>query len=142
MFGVDPAKNIAKAATKNGIRTIPSFFNLKTSKVIKKQFKPNLIICRNVIPHVENINSVISGLSNLINNNGNVFIEFHYSRNLVEKMHYDYIYHEHVFYYSIQSIENILNKHGLKIFDCFSSPITGGSLVIMHQKQIKEKQIF
>ena len=142
LLGVDPAKNIAKAATKNGIRTIPSFFNLKTSKVIKKQFKPNLIICRNVIPHVENINSVISGLSNLINNNGNVFIEFHYSRNLVEKMHYDYIYHEHVFYYSIQSIENILNKHGLKIFDCFSSPISGGSLVIIASKTNKRKTNF
>ena len=139
LLGVDPAKNIAKTATKNGIKTIPSFFNLQTSKALKKQFKPNLIICRNVIPHVENINDVISGLSNLVTNKGNIFIEFHYAKNLVEKMHYDYIYHEHVFYYSIKSLENILNKYGLKIFDCFSSPISGGSLVIVASKINKSK---
>lgn len=139
ILGIDPAKNIAQKATNEGIKTIPFFFNFQTSKQIKQIIQPKLIICRNVIPHVENINSVISGISNLISKSGNIFIEFHYARNLAEKMQYDYIYHEHIFYYSIKSLENILKKYGLKIFDCFKSPISGGSIVLITSKKNNKK---
>ena len=139
ILGIDPAKNIAQKANRDGIKTLPIFFNLKNSKKIKKKIHPDVIICRNVIPHVENVNSVISGISNLISKNGNVFIEFHYAKNIVKKMHYDYIYHEHIFYYSIKSLENILKKYNLKIFDCFKSPISGGSIVLIASKKINKK---
>ena len=53
ILGIDPAKNIAKKANSKGLKTLPVFFNEKTAKKIKKIFKPNIIVCRNVIPHVE-----------------------------------------------------------------------------------------
>ena len=58
-------------------------------------------------------------------------IEFHYAKLLYTKNHYDYIYHEHIFYYTLRSIMYLLNKHKLYGFDCFESPISGGSIVLV-----------
>lgn len=131
VIGIDPAKNLAKKANKNGIKTIPLFFNYKNSKKIKNFFgSQDIIICRNVLPHIENINDTILGIKNLLNKNGKVYIEFHYAKYLNTKLHYDYIYHEHIFYYTVSSIAYLLQKFNLNPIDYFNSPISGGSIVL------------
>ena len=136
VIGIDPAKNIAKIASIKGIKTYTDFFNSKTAdKIIKKhKKKPDLIICRNVIPHIDNIQSVMRGLNKLISDEGIGAIEFHNATNLILKKHYDYIYHEHIFYFTLTSLNNVLKKHGLYPFDYFESPISGGSFVILFKK--------
>ncbi len=140
ILGIDPAKNIANKANKLGVQTIPDFFNHESAKYIKKKyFSPDIVICRNVIPHVENINSVIKGIANVLNANGKAYIEFHYAENLSKNLHYDYIYHEHVFYYTLYSITKLLNLHKLYPVDYFKSPISGGSIVLEISKNSKLK---
>ena len=135
-IGIDPAKNIAKIANSKGIKTHVDFFNLDTAKKITKIYKkkPDLVICRNVIPHIENIKSVMRGLNKLISKDGIGAIEFHNARNIIKKKHYDYIYHEHVYYFTLTTINDVLKRHGLFGFDFFQSPISGGSLVILFKK--------
>jgi 2-polyprenyl-3-methyl-5-hydroxy-6-metoxy-1,4-benzoquinol methylase len=142
VLGVDPAKNIARKANKNGIKTLPLFFNkINALKIKKNYFSPDIIICRNVIPHVENINSVIGGISTILNKNGKAYIEFHYAENLSKNLHYDYIYHEHIFYFTYFSIKKLLNKHKLYPIDYFNSPISGGSIVLeISRNKIKESK--
>ena len=137
VLGIDPAKNLAKKANLCGIKTIPEFFNLKISKKIIKieKDKPNIIICRNVIPHVENINDVLSGIKNLLSNDGYGVIEFHNASHIIKKKHYDYIYHEHIFYYTLSTLSKVLKNQGLYPFDYFISPISGGSYVIIFSKK-------
>ena len=140
VIGVDPAKNIARKANKANIKTIPKFFNSKVAQeIVNSKGKQDVIICRNVIPHVENIHSVINGISKLMHDGSNAFIEFHYAKLLSTKYHYDYIYHEHIFYYTIKSLTYLLNKYSLNVYDCFESPISGGSLVLVISK--KENKI-
>ena len=137
VIGIDPAKNIAKIASQKGIKTYTDFFNSKTAdKIIKKhQKKPDLILCRNVIPHIENIQSVMKGLNRLISEDGLGAIEFHNATNLIMNKHYDYIYHEHIFYFTLTSIYNVLKKNNLHAFDFFKSPISGGSYVILFKRK-------
>ena len=136
ILGVDPAKNIVKKANEKKIKTIPLFFNKKTSTLIKKNyFSPDIVICRNVVPHVENIHSVIGGISNVLATDGKAYIEFHYAENLNKNLHYDYIYHEHIFYFTLMSMKNLLEQHGLYAVDYFKSPISGGSLVVVASKK-------
>ena len=136
VIGIDPAKNIGKIANLKGIKTHIDFFNLNTAKKINKIYKkkPDLIICRNVIPHIENIKSVMQGLKILISDNGIGVIEFHNAKNIIKNSHYDYIYHEHIFYFTLTSINNVLKNNGLYGFDFFKSPISGGSFVILFKK--------
>ena len=136
ILGIDPAKNISKKANKNGVNTISNFFSFELAKKIKKNYQNiSLIFARNVIPHVKNINSVVKGISELSDKNSVVAIEFHYSKFILEELQYDSIYHEHIFYFSIKTITKLFNKHKLYPFDVFSSPISGGSIVLIFSKQ-------
>ena len=78
-----------------------------------------------------NIHSVIEGIKVLISEKGVGVIEFHNSSLLVEELQYDYIYHEHLYYFTLKSISKLLSLHQLNIFDMFLSPISGGSYVIL-----------
>ena len=142
VLGIDPAKNICKIANLDGIKTIPEFFSEKTSIKIKKKYKNvDLIFARNVIPHVKNIHSVVKGISNLASDESIVAIEFHYSKDILNELQYDSIYHEHLFYFTIKTISNLFSKYSLYPFDVFSSPISGGSLVLIFSKKERKKKI-
>jgi len=135
VLGIDPAQNIAKKAADNGIPTIADFFNVDIArKILKDHGHPSVVMARNVIPHVKEIHSIVEGLSELIDSSGIVAIELHYAKKIIEELHYDSIYHEHLFYFSIKSIEGLFEKYGLYSYDIFSSPISGGSLVIFFSK--------
>ena len=141
-LGVDPAKNLIKLATKKGINTIPNFFSFDLSQILKKKFgKQSIIIARNVIPHVENIHSVVKGISNILDKNDKAVsaIEFHNASTILKDLHYDSIYHEHVFFFSILTISKIFKKYGLYSFDIIKSPISGGSWVIFFSKNKLKK---
>ena len=140
VLGVDPAKNIAEIATKDGVPTLAEFFNLDTSNSIKeKNGNADIVFARNVIPHVKEVHSIIEGISNLLKEDGLGVIEFHYSQIILDELHYDSIYHEHLFFYSLQSIIFLLNQYGLMPFDLTQSPISGGSLVIYFSKFQREQ---
>lgn len=143
VLGVDPAGNIAKIAIKDEIDTLIDFFGLEAAKkIFNNQGTADLIIARNVIPHVENIKDVIEGISFLLNKNGVGIIEFHRADIILDELHYDSIYHEHLFYYSITSLTFLLSKFNLYPFDLDISPISGGSFVIYFSKIIREKSEF
>ena len=76
----------------------------------KKKFKPDLIFARNVIPHVSELNSVVKGISNLSSDKTTVAIEFHYAGEILKDLQYDPIYHEHIYYFSIESISKIFKN--------------------------------
>jgi hypothetical protein len=135
ILGVDPAKNIAEMATQAGVPTMAEFFNLNTAQIIKgKHGNADIVFARNVIPHVKEVHSIIEGIADLLKEDALGVIEFHYSKIILDELHYDSVYHEHLFFYSLQSIIYLLNQYGLKPFDLTRSPISGGSLVIYFSK--------
>ena len=131
VLGIDPARNIATQAGEAGIPTWAEFFNIEVAhRILSEVARPRIVMARNVIPHVKEIHSIVEGLSELVDDDGVVVIEFHYAKTIVEELHYDSIYHEHLFYFSIQSLCALFAQYGLKPFDAFESPISGGSLVL------------
>jgi SAM-dependent methyltransferase len=140
ILGIDPAENIAKDASNNGVRTIPKFFNVNLAKkLIEKDGQADIIFARNVIPHVKDIHSVIEGMSNFLKEDGVGIIEFHNVGLVLDNLHYDYIYHEHLFYFSLKTINGLLQMHDLYIYDLMYSPISGGSWVVYFSKNQKPK---
>ena len=140
VLGIDPAKNIAELAVKNGIPTKADFFTLDlANRLAEKEGKADIVFARNVIPHVKEIHSVIGGINTLINEGGVGIIEVHNAGLILEELHYDYIYHEHLFYYTLKTISGLIERYGLHVFDVMLSPISGGSWVIYFSKNKKEK---
>ena len=141
VLGVDPAENIAKTANQNGIFTWPEFFGEKISgQIVLKEGLADFMFARNVIPHVADIHDVIAGMKRCLHPEGVGAIEFHYAKVIVDGLHYDSIYHEHLFYFSLKSIGFLLNLHGLQAFDLIESPISGGSLVLYFSHKDSKKK--
>ena len=136
VLGVDPAKNLAELAEKSGIPTIANFFGLNVAKeVTRENGQADIVIARNVIPHVPDPNDVVGGMAECLKENGVGAIEFHWIGKILSELHYDSIYHEHFFYHSLHSINELLLRHGLNLFDVAESPISGGSLVAFFSKE-------
>ncbi|MDC1122781.1 class I SAM-dependent methyltransferase [Nitrospinaceae bacterium] len=136
VLGVDPAQNIAANATNAGIPTWAEFFDITIAKkILAEKQQPNIVMARNVIPHVKEIHSIVEGLSALVDDTGMVVIEFHYAKAIAEELHYDSIYHEHLFYFSIKSLCGLFAQYGLFPFDVLESPISGGSLVLFFSRK-------
>lgn len=139
VIGIDPASNISKTANENGIFTINNFFNKQLAQdLVREEKNVDLIFARNVIPHVKEIHSIIDGISILSSNETTVAIEFHYSGTIIEELHYDSIYHEHLFYFTISTIGNLFKSYGLYFFDIIKSPISGGSVILLFSKRQRE----
>lgn len=139
VLGVDPAENITQIANESGIPTVEAFFGLELAKKIVKQHGvANCVFARNVIPHVEDVYDVIAGMAHCLEDNGIGAIEFHYSQIILDELHYDSIYHEHLCYHSLESISYLLEKHGMTVFDVTESPISGGSLVVYFSKNKRQ----
>ena len=135
VLGVDPAKNIVEIAVKNGIPSKAAFFGEDTAKEIVKEKGPaKVVFARNVVPHVANLHDFIEGMAASVDDNGLVVIEAHYAKKIFDELHYDSIYHEHLCYFTLKSMEFLLKKHGLHVVDITTSPISGGSLVYYIKK--------
>ncbi len=140
VLGVDPAENIAKMAIAEGIPTICGFFDRSMAEdIVRQQRFPGVIIVRNVLPHVANLHGFVGGIRKCMDVNTLLVIEVHYVKSILEELHYDSIYHEHLCYFSLKSLEQLIGSYGLHIYDIMASPISGGSVVVFARLSQCEK---
>ena len=136
VLGIDPAKNIVREANQRGVRTLYRFWGKQVSEETVADFgNAKVVIARNVIPHVSELHDVIAGIEYALRDDGVGIIEFHYAGQILQELHYDSIYHEHLCYFSIKSITYLLNLYDLVPFRIDTSPISGGSYVIYFSKK-------
>ena len=139
VLGIDPARNIGAIATEKGIRNIEAFFGQAVGEEVLSAEGPfDIVVARNVIPHVKNIHSVILGIRQVLGAKSLGVIEVHDSRLIQDEIQYDYVYHEHLFYFSLKSVTSLLALHDLFVFDVERSPISGGSWVVYFSRERRE----
>ena len=128
VLGVTPEK-IGKLAIKKGIPTIIDYFTDKISRrIIRKHGKAKIITATNVFAHIDNINQVIRSILKTLEKDGVFISESHYLLPLIKTVQYDTIYHEHLRYYSLDSLNFLFKKHNLEIIDVKEIPTHGGSI--------------
>ncbi len=136
ILGVDPAANIAAMARDAGVPTLTEFFGLDVARqVVEAHGQADAVFARNVIPHVANAADVVAGMAHCLAPDGTGAIEFHRADVILRELHYDSIYHEHLYYHSLDSLTRLLNQFGLVPFDVDISPISGGSFVVYFSKE-------
>ena len=109
--------------------TIINYFDNKiASKVIRKYGKAKVITATNVFAHIDNINNIVKSIIKTLRSDGVFISESHYLLPLIKTVQYDTIYHEHLRYYSLESLNYLLKKHCLEIFNVKEIPTHGGSI--------------
>ncbi len=132
ILGVEPAKNLAKLANKQKIKTLNAFLNFKTMKKIKKN--ADLILASNVFAHSDEPKVMAECMLKLIKKNGTIIIEIQYLLNTLKDLTFDNIYHEHYNYWSLTSLKNFFDQFDAKIFRAERIETHGGSLRIYVKK--------
>ncbi|MFI4937154.1 MAG: class I SAM-dependent methyltransferase [Candidatus Berkiellales bacterium] len=129
VLGIDPAQNIAKVANEKGIPTLCEFFNENLANKLMAQGKQaDVIHANNVMAHVPDIKGFIKGLKILLKPSGIAVIEVPYFADLVEKLEFDTIYHEHVYYFSVKPLAAAFKSAGLELYNLEKLNIHGGTL--------------
>lgn len=138
VVGIEPAKNVARAAMANGVPTEAVFFGSATARSLRARHgSADLIVGNNVLAHVPDLNDFIAGMRTLLKPNGTITMEFPHLLRLVEGTEFDTIYHEHFSYFSLRVARRIFQSHGLSIYDVRELSTHGGSLRIF-AKHLKD----
>jgi hypothetical protein len=127
ILGVEAAKLPSEIANAAGLKTLRAFFNTDTARAIGRKFK--VINASGVFFHLEELHSVTEGIRLSLADDGVFVIQFLYMKRIVENDAFDQIYHEHLLYYNLRTLERLLQRHGLALFDAELSPIHGGSII-------------
>ena len=135
--GIEPAKNLADLANKNGINTFHGYLNDKALNPIKNG--ADLLLASNVFAHADDLKSMAESMKKLIKPEGVIIIEVQYLLNTIKDLTFDNIYHEHTNYWSLFSLNRFFNDLGLRIFDVEEINTHGGSIrvYVSQKKDIK-----
>ena len=137
ILGIEPAKNLAKLANKNKIKTFNGFLNIKNIKNIKKN--ADLILASNVFAHSDNLKEMATCMIQLLSKKGTIIIEVQYLLNTLKDLTFDNIYHEHYNYWSLTSLTNFFKEFKVKIFKVEKIATHGGSIRIYIKKDKNTK---
>jgi SAM-dependent methyltransferase len=140
--GMDPANNLLNAKKRRNLNIEVNYFNLET---VKKKFfdkKFDLIFARNVIAHFQDPNNLFEGAKYISKKNSVLIIEVPHLLTIFNKNQYDNIFHEHVGYHSLISVNKIAENFGFKLFDCEIIESQGKSLrcFYIYNKKIKDNR--
>lgn len=135
VLGVEPT-NAGKLAIERGIRTEIAFFGKEEAARLKARYgQARLITAANVFAHIGNVHGVVSGILDFLGPRGVFVSESHYLLGLIETLQYDTIYHEHLRYYSVKSLINLFDIHGLEVFHVKKIPSHGGSIRVYSSRK-------
>jgi 2-polyprenyl-3-methyl-5-hydroxy-6-metoxy-1,4-benzoquinol methylase len=141
VLGVEPT-NIAKIANKNKIKTIQSFFNPKTAKLIKNKLgKAKIITATNVFAHMSTLGDVMNSICLLLKEDGYFVFENHYIMPIINNVQYDTFYHEHIRTYSLLSLQKLFKIYNLNLYDAKIVKRYGGSIrCFVSRKKVKNSK--
>ena len=127
--GVDPTPKMTAIAIANGIDTITECFSVEVAhKIVDEKGKAAVVTGTNVIAHVDDLDDLMEGIDILLEEKGIFVIEAPYFANLVEKLEYDTIYHQHLSYFSVHPITQFAKRFGMELFNVKQTNIHGGSI--------------
>jgi len=138
VINCDASKNLTEISKQKGIPTYNAFWGVETAKKLDKKFK--LITSTNVFQHTPPIVDFVEAISISLDKFGIWCLEFPYWKTNMETKQFDQIYHEHVYFYLVEPIKQLVEQFGLRIIKVVPQSIHGGSLrlLISHKGELGE----
>jgi nucleoside-diphosphate-sugar epimerase/SAM-dependent methyltransferase len=135
-IGVEPARNIAEIAIKNGVKTIVNYFNDESvNEIIKSEGYADIITANNVFAHTKDLENMVFNVKKLLKGPGIFIIEVQYLLDTIKNLTFDNIYHEHIHYFSLFPLKKFFEKNGMEIFNVQHIDSHGGSIRVFIQKK-------
>jgi SAM-dependent methyltransferase len=135
VLGIEPAGEIARAATNAGVPTLARYFTKElAAEVLGEYGHATVIAGNNVLANIDDLDEVMEGAKLLLAPEGLIVMETSYWRDVVAQGLIDTIYHEHLSYFSVAPLELFFQRHGLQLIDCQWNANKGGSIRLTAQR--------
>ena len=129
ILGVEPSKNVADKAISVGVPTLNKFFNTNNVSNLKSFLgKTNVIMASNCICHIPDLDDLIQAIDLLLSLDGTFIFEEPYLGSMIEKTSYDQIYDEHIYMFSVSSVQKIFKRYNFELIDAIPQTTHGGSM--------------
>lgn len=129
VLGIEPASNVAELARERGVDTLERFFGPETAREVRDERGPaRVVAANNVLAHVDDTPGFLDGVRTLLHPDGVAVVEVPYLVDLVDRVEYDTVYHEHLCYFSVKALAGLAERAGLRLADVERIPVHGGSL--------------
>ena len=135
--GIDPSPYMANIATNNGIYTYQGFVGKDAIKdALNRHGKAKIICGNNVFNHIFNLNEVVQAVRDGLRDDGYFIFESPYHKDIIENYLFDTIYHEHISYFSVRSVDFLFKRNKLYITHIENNKYHGGCIRVYASKNI------
>ena len=129
LIGVDPAANVVNTINDSRITVINDYFNESVAEnIISDYGKADMVVANNVYAHIPDMQGITRAINNVLSDDGVFIFEVHYLGKIINDFQYDMIYHEHLYYHSLISLQNHFQRYDMMVFDIKPIPIHAGSM--------------
>lgn len=143
-LGIDPADNSYYAeSSKLADKVIQDYFtkeNYYKTGVGNKKAKVITTIA--MFYDLDDPNIFIQDINEVLDDDGVWVIQLSYTPLMIEQLAFDNICHEHIYYYSLNSLTKLFGNHDLKIVDASLNDTNGGSIRVYIQKNKAKESSF
>lgn len=143
--GVEPIEKLARESLeqKRADFVINDFFNYSWFSKYLPNEKAKIITAISMFYDLDDPNGFVRDLVSILHPEGVIVIQQNYLAGMLKQHAFDNVVHEHLEYYSLSSLEKLLNRHGLEVFDVEENTINGGSFrtYIRHMDVVKRMRL-
>ena len=136
--GFEPS-NLWELAQQDHATIIHDYFNAVAFQKNLPGKKAKIITSISMFYDLEEPNSFVADIAQCLDADGLWIIQMNYLGLMLEDHTYDNISHEHLEYYSLLSLESLIRRHGLEIFDVELNDVNGGSYRLYIRKAGAQK---
>lgn len=127
-IGVDPSSTIQNITNPN-IVTYKNFFDKNVVQdILFNHGKQDIIVACNCLAHIDNISDIYQNIKRILSKKGIAIIEVHYMKKIIDNLNFDFIYHEHMSYYTINTFICLGKKYNFYIDHVEEIDTHGGSI--------------
>ena len=138
--GVDISHNITDLARKKGLNVITGYFSVRTAYQIREEYgAADLVTGSNAFPHNDHPEEILLAAQEVLKDNGHICLEMMYAGSLLEKLQWDSMYHEHLSYFCLSTLEVLFNRFGFHTVYAEIVPMHAGSLRVVAARDPNEK---
>ena len=138
VLGIDGANQATDIAVADGVPVIQQFFGKGSAVDVRKRVRPGskigLLLAMNVLAHTGKINEFLDEATELMDSDTVLVSQSHWLAALTRNFEFDTIYHEHLRYYTLTSLMNLFERHGLAVVDAEIVEFYGGSVLAFASK--------
>jgi novobiocin biosynthesis protein NovU/D-mycarose 3-C-methyltransferase len=130
--GVDISENITKIARDRGLDVVTGYFDRRVAEQIRERLGPaDIVTGSNCFPHNATPAVILDAARIALKPTGHLALELMYAGDLLTQMQWDTLYHEHLTFYSLETLSILLARHGFYAVHAERLPMHGGSLRVV-----------